>query len=81
VNFREIKGRTYEPTHGKHWRDADWQVVVVFERARGFGEDAWIERLERASKRPGETADTLRDRLLADLGVKRDDVRLEAIDL
>lgn len=75
----KIKGRTYQPVHGKGWRDAEWQSVRVFVRAQGFGEDCWVESLGHASKKSGETADALRLRLLQGRD-RADDMRLEALD-
>ena len=67
------------PIHGKDWRDTEWQVVIVYTRAPGFGPDAWIEELGRESKRPGETPDGMRSRLL-ERHERPEDMRLEALD-
>lgn len=79
MKFKTLKGKTYQPVHGKGWRDAEWQAVRVFTRAEGFGPDAWIEEAARQSKKPGETADGMRKRLL-ETREKASDVRLEALD-
>lgn len=71
--------KLYVPVHGKGWRDAEWQAVLVFTRAEGFGPDAWVEELGRQSKKPGETADAMRKRLL-EPREKAQDMRLEALD-
>lgn len=74
-----MKTKNYQPVHGKGWRDAEWQAVLVFTRAVGFGPDAWIEELGRQSKRPGESADAMRKRLM-EANEKAQDIRLEALD-
>lgn len=71
--------KTYIPKHGKGWRDAEWQAVLVFTRAEGFGRDTWLEEPARQSKRPGESADAMRKRLM-EANEKAQDIRLEALD-
>ena len=79
-NMRTAAARkNYQPEHGKGWRDAEWQTVIVYTRAQGFGSDAWLEEPARQSKKPGEAPDAMRKRLL-EAREKACDVRLEALD-
>lgn len=67
------------PKHGKGFRAGAWQVVNVFKRSPGFGPDVWVQELAVQSKKPEETADSMRNRLL-EPNEKAWDVILEAID-
>lgn len=73
------QAKLYVPVHGRGWRDAEWQAVLVFTKAEGFGADAWMEEPARQSKKPGETPDSMRKRLL-ERAEKASDMRLEALD-
>lgn len=74
----------YVPEHGKGWRLDLWQVGVVWARARAFDSadspEAWLLDPLRETVKPGETADEVRRRVAAELGVPERDVAIEAWD-
>lgn len=70
--------RPLTPRHGKGFELGLWQVVRVFKRAPGIGEDAWVQELGLAHKRPEEGPDDTRRRLLEERE-RPEDVRLEAV--